>query len=127
MTIEEMEDAVANALHLSDEVRAVPHGEGPRTRFDYRLAWVRTYLKKVGALENSERGVWRLTPTGATMSDAEIELIPKRVRDEDRQRRLQSHTDEDDSDSEAVSEVTWKDQLLTALLNMPSDAFERLC
>ena len=56
MTIEEMEEAVAAAMHLSDELRAVPHGDGPRSQFDYELAWVRTYLKKAGAMENSERG-----------------------------------------------------------------------
>lgn len=71
MTIEEMEDAVATAIGLSDELRAVPHGEGPRSQFDYELAWVRTYLKKASAVENSERGVWRLTPTGAAMSDGD--------------------------------------------------------
>ena len=81
MTIEEMEEAVAGAIGLPDDLRAVPHGEGPGLQFDYELAWVRTYLKKVGALENSERGVWRLTPAGAAMSDADIASVPKRVSD----------------------------------------------
>jgi restriction system protein len=127
MTIEEMEEAVASAMGLSDELRAVPHGDGPRTQFEYELAWVRTYLKKVGALENSERGVWRLTPVGASMSDVEISQVPKRVRDKDRQRRMLKEAEEDVSDGEEVSEVSWKDQLLGALLTMPPDAFERLC
>jgi restriction system protein len=87
MTIEEMEEAMAAAMRLSDELLAVPHGDGPGSQFDYELAWVRTYLKKGGALENSERGVWRLTPLGAAMTDAEIRSIPKRVRDEARLRR----------------------------------------
>ncbi len=72
MTIEEMEEAVAAAMGLTDELRAVPHGDGPRSQFDYELAWVRTYLKKVGAMENSERGVWRLTPAGAATGEAEL-------------------------------------------------------
>ncbi len=53
MTIEEMEEAMSTALGLSDELRAVPHGDSSRTQFEYELAWARTYLKKVGALENS--------------------------------------------------------------------------
>jgi restriction system protein len=65
-TIQEMEDDVASAIALSDELRAILHGEGPLTQFGYELAWVRTYLKKVGALDNSERGVWRLTPLGGS-------------------------------------------------------------
>lgn len=127
MTIEEMEEAVASALRLSDELRAVPHGDGPRTQFDYELAWVRTYLKKVGALENSERGVWRLTASGASMTPAEIVTVPKRVREEDRKRRAAKNSSEQIEHEDDVSEVTWKDQLLAALLAMKPDAFERLC
>lgn len=58
-TIEEMEDDVADLMKLSGDVRSVLHGDGPRTQFEYELAWVRTYLKKIGMVENSERGVWR--------------------------------------------------------------------
>ena len=127
MTIEEMEDALAAAIRLSDELRAVPHGEGPGLQFDYELAWVRTYLKKVGALENSERGVWRLTPAGAAMSDAEIVTVPKRVREQDRLRRMERKAEEEVAEDSGAPEVSWKDKLLVALLAMPPDAFERLC
>ena len=123
MTIEEMEEAVASAIGLSDELRAIPHGDGPRTQFDYELAWVRTYLKKVGALENSVRGVWRLTPIGASLTDAEIALVPKSEEDRQRRRRV---SEEEVSDSEEEAEVNWKDHLLSALLLIPPDAFERL-
>jgi restriction system protein len=37
MTIEEMEDDVAAAMGLSDELRSVLHGDGPRTQFEYEL------------------------------------------------------------------------------------------
>ena len=127
MTIEEMEEAVSSALRLSDEVRSIPHGDGPRTEFEYRLAWVRTYLKKLGALENSERGVWRLTSVGAEMSDAEISSIPKRVREQDRLCRAQRDPEENGLDSQEAIDVSWKDNLLEALLAMRPDAFERLC
>jgi restriction system protein len=56
-TIEELEEAVVEAMRLSDDLLAVPHGDGPRSQFQYELAWVSTYLKKAGAVENSERGV----------------------------------------------------------------------
>ena len=56
-TIEEMEEDVATRMALSEELRAIPHGDGPRTQFQYMLAWVRTFLKKARAAENSERGV----------------------------------------------------------------------
>ena len=127
MTIEEMEDAVAAALQLSDELRAVPHGIGPRSQFDYELAWVRTYLKKVGAVENSERGVWRLTPAGAAMTEAELTAIPRRVREMDRQRREARESEEDIEADEQTTELSWKDSLLGTLLGISPDAFERLC
>jgi restriction system protein len=63
-TIEELEEDVAEALRLSEQARAIPHGDGRRTQFQYDLAWVRTYLKWAGAAENSERGVWHLTRLG---------------------------------------------------------------
>lgn len=127
MTIEEMEEAVAAAMGLSDELRAVPHGDGPRSQFDYELAWVRTYLKKVGAMENSERGVWRLTPAGAAMSEAELSAVPRRVREMDRQRREAREAEPDIEAAEETAEINWKDTLLAALLGIPPDAFERLC
>jgi restriction system protein len=133
MTIEEMEEAMAAAMGLSEELLSVRHGDGPGSQFDYELAWVRTYLKKAGALENSERGVWRLTPVGAAMSDAQIAAIPRRVREQDRRRRMERQAEEavagneEVADSEEAAELSWKDKLLAALLAMPPDAFERLC
>jgi restriction system protein len=123
-TIEEMEEDVAAAMKLTDEIRAIPHGDGPRTQFQYELAWVRTYLKKVGAAENSARGVWRLTPTGTAMSESEIRAIRKRVVSE---RRCGLKADSIPDSEEEPTETSWKEALLNALLAMKADAFERLC
>src|SRR5687768_4873100 len=82
-----MEDDVAELMKLSDEVRSVLHGDGPHTQFEYELAWVRTYLKKVGMVENSERGVWRLTQQGLTTPDSEIVTVPQKVRAVKQERR----------------------------------------
>ena len=105
-------------------LRAVPHGDGPKTQFGYELAWVRTYLKKVGAVENSERGVWRLTPTGAAMTEAEIRDIPKRVAKLKKQKP--KPVEKDDLEEETEEELAWKDKLLDVLKAMKADAFERL-
>lgn len=127
MTIEEMEEVVAAAMGLTDELRAVPHGDGPRSQFDYELAWVRTYLKKVGAMENSERGVWRLTPAGAATGEAELAAVPRRVREADRQKRLERDAAPEIEATEDSVEINWKDKILAALLGIAPDAFERLC
>jgi restriction system protein len=132
-TIEELEEDVAERMRLTPEVLAVPHGDGPRTQFEYELAWVRTYLKKVGALENSERGVWRLTPRGSEMSVHELLNVPKTVRAEERRQRTgrtgrpADVADIFDQEGESEAEVSWKEQLLDLLLKIQPDAFERLC
>jgi restriction system protein len=131
LTIEEMEEEVSERLKLNDEILEVPHGDGPRTQFQYELAWVRTYLKKAGALTNSERAVWSVTPKGANMSDAEIALIPKRVRDEEKQRRKSQENELELSSPESAdqeaADLGWKEQLLELLLHLKPDSFERLC
>lgn len=133
-TIDELEEAVAQIAHLSEEQRSQLHGDGPRTEFSYRLAWARTYLKNGGALENSERGVWHLTPAGYEMSDEEVQDILSQVRQQNREARaaaaaLLEPRDEEDDEEEELEEAapSWKKQLLEALLGLEPSAFERLC
>jgi restriction system protein len=136
LTIEEMEEAVAARMQLSDEILAVPHGDGPRTQFQYELAWVRTYLKKAGALTNSERAVWSLTSRGKSLTKPDILAIPKFVRDEDRKSRIGGRKENslarrkvttDTGINDEDSENGWKEHLLEALLEITPAAFERLC
>jgi hypothetical protein len=70
--IGEITPAVADLLGLNEEQQAVPHAGGSRTELEYRLAWARTMLKNMGALENSARGVWSLTELGRTIGETEI-------------------------------------------------------
>jgi restriction system protein len=136
-TIDELEEDVADSMKLSDDVLSVAHGDGPRTQFSYELAWVRTYLKKDEVADNSERGVWSLTARGLTASDSEIASIPQRVRAANYAKRRQREDDEirDSIDAptslsgaeEEETELSWKERLLDALLEMKPDAFERLC
>ncbi len=130
-TIEEMEEGVAEIMTLSDELLSVPHGDGPRTQFQYELAWVRTYLKKVGAIQNSERGIWSLTDIGEGMTDEAARQVFARVRAdayEARKSRVESS-----SHSIPVSELeaedaerSWVDTLLDVMGKMEPAAFERL-
>jgi restriction system protein len=58
-SIREIDDKLTEIAGISDSQRQVLHGDGPQSEVSYRAAWTRSYLKAVGALENSERGVWR--------------------------------------------------------------------
>ena len=146
-TIEELEDDVAQRMGLSEELLAVPiAGGGAQSYFSYRLSWARSFLKKAGAAENSERGVWRLTPGGAEMTVEDLRSLASRVCSEERRAKMARagaaisllENDDlplpgeglapDDGASEDVAvELSWKEQLLARLGSMAPDAFERLC
>jgi restriction system protein len=128
-TIEEIEEGVARIMGLGDDVLSLPHARGSRTEFQYRLAWVRTYLKKVGALENSERAVWSLTDYGDSMSPEDARGVFQKVRAERRARRKAAdlaEPDEPQIDDDEEDEESWIDQLLAVLGKMSPAAFERL-
>jgi restriction system protein len=73
------ERIVAN-MKLSEEVLSVPHGDGTTSEVEYRLAWARTYLKKVGAVDNSERGIWALTSKGRAFTEKDAAQVVREVR-----------------------------------------------
>ena len=64
VSIDEMLQTVIELEHLTEAQQGVLHGDGPATEIGYRLAWARTYLKGMGLLTNSRRGVWTLTDEG---------------------------------------------------------------
>jgi restriction system protein len=120
---QELLPKVIQIMGIPEEIQNVPHGDGPRTEVEYRLFWARSYLRKVGAIESSERGVWSITPKGRALSESDVRIIPAQVREMLRKNR--PHADEEvpeDQDRDA----SWQDQLLSILQTMPPDAFERL-
>lgn len=127
-TIDEIEVATARILKLSDEQLAIPHGNTGRTEFQYRLAWVRTYLKKVGALENSERGVWTLSPAGAAYSEHDAERVFQSVNAKrSAKKSAGSSAVVELSIEDSPSEMEWVESMLVAIGRMSASAFERLC
>lgn len=59
----EIKDKVATILNISDEERQEKLSSGSK-KFDYRLNWTCTYLKRAKLVENTERGVIRITQRG---------------------------------------------------------------
>ncbi|MBN8711710.1 MAG: restriction endonuclease [Verrucomicrobia bacterium 61-8] len=126
-SIPEQEEAVARLLSLSeDDVNEIHRGN--RTKFGYNLAWARTYLKRYGLLENSDRGVWALTEKGASVDQVVPEEVVRAVQQEDRSAREELEEAEAVQETpEMVEELRWQDAALQALREMAPDAFERLC
>jgi restriction system protein len=132
-SIAELVEEVAQNLHLTDKEIAEAHDER-RTKLQYRLAWVRTYLKVYGLLDNSERGVWVLTAKGKDIDTVDPRQVTRFVHDlkkGQRSKLTQKNTgDVIDVEvvevAEAVLEETWREELLAKLLNLSPAAFERL-
>ena len=124
-TIDEINARAIEIAGLSDEQLEVLHNpeKGGQTEVEYRLAWTRTYLKKYGVLENSSRGVWALTPRGRQLERVDPQVVKRDVREQLREARVVSVEEDFDETDE---EVTWRDELLDALLEMEPSAFERL-
>lgn len=128
-TIEEIEDGVAKLLSLSEAVLATPHTQGSRTEFQYRLAWVRTFLKKIDALRNSERAVWSLTDYGERLSEPEARDVFRRVNANARaaeKANLDTDSDSPTAALQSAEPATWVDRLLEVIGAVSPEAFERL-
>jgi restriction system protein len=130
----ELEEAVPEVANISDEQLAVEYPEDSaqhgESKVVNRLHWARSYLKKIGALENSVRGVWSITPKGLeyltmdpTQADRSLKQADNAVRAE--MRKAKSQTATEDGDDEDAGDG-WKDILLAAMKAMDPYAFERL-
>ena len=127
-SIDELSEQVTRFLALPDEVSDVLHGGGPQTEVDYRLAWARTNLKWVGAVENTARGVWTITPTGRAMpSDEKLRALTRQERRRRARERVKPVPADRSMDPETSTDGDWKEELLAILRGLTPDAFERLC
>ena len=66
-SISEAIDALAQEFRLSDEEREELLPSGRQARFDNRVGWARTYLKKAGLLQSTGRGRFRITERGSSV------------------------------------------------------------
>lgn len=121
--------------HISEDVASAMHSNSRQTKLDYRLSWVKTYLKRTGALENSSRGIWSITDVGERMTESEAEAVFPKIRraNYDNRRSKLARRDETDGETEVGSDdpesaesQSWRDTLLAQLRQMKPEAFERL-
>ena len=127
-SVHELSEQVARELALPDEVSDIPHKDGPRTEVDYRLAWARTHLKWVDAVENTTRGVWAITPAGrAISSEEELRDLVRLERRRRQRERVQPAPSVRSKHTRTSDESDWKEDLLGIVRDLEPDAFERLC
>lgn len=134
--ISEINERVVDQGGFTPEQQQVLHGNGPRTEIEYRLAWARTYLKRMGLVDNSARGVWTLTGRGRTVSEGEIKALhvesrrqryAQRVAGRRAARPNESEGDGGEDGANAPDDpAAWKECLLDAVMSLSPGAFERL-
>ena len=64
---EELLAKIIEPEKILENIQSYLHADHRLTRLGYNLACARTYLQRVGAIENSTRGVWSLTEAGEHM------------------------------------------------------------
>lgn len=127
-SVPEIEDEVATVLKLKDEEINEIH-RGNTTKFSYRLAWSRNYLKRFGLLENSSRGVWALTEAGLKTKSVDKEAVKRKVVADDKlgkPTKAQEINEEQENDAE-IQKFTWREEIIEELQTITPNAFERLC
>jgi len=131
-SIDEIVEKVFEQQDFTDQQQRVLHGDGPQTELAYRLAWARSYLKAMGLLINSRRGVWSLTEDGRSVTREETSRlyadVVVRLREEQRAKRQARQVNESalGEDQPADDEPDWREHLLEVLMTIPPDVFERL-
>ena len=131
-SIEEIASTVIQNLNLPEAVTSQPHNadKPSQTEVEYRLAWARTYLKKYGLIDNSDRGVWALTPQYKPGQVIDVKTLVQTVRATSAalSKKKQKSLVEEDSLPSIAEEVEagWREILHQQLLQLKPDAFERL-
>ena len=133
-SISELNEEVTKYLQLTDEEIAERHN-AQYTKLEYKLAWARTYLKAYGLLDNSERGVWVLTPKGKDTDAVDPREVTRFVHSLRKNKKSKPIVEDSEGTEEAAEaileqtarEETWREELLSILTELPPDAFERLC
>lgn len=135
-TISEIYERVVAMLNLPDSVIDEPHkgNASQQTELEYQLAWARTRLKNYGAITNSKRGVWMITPefadkTSVSRSDVTEHIKKTKLagKSDAEAEKILNDGDPTDDGIDAPEELEpWKTELADTLHNMNPYAFERL-
>lgn len=130
---DEINKKVYQILNVPDSVLEILHtGRASFSEIDYRLAWARTLLKNYGALINSARRVWVISPEFMNVDKicgVDVEklknLNSKAV--SQNQKNLANDQEQVDIYSDPPAEAkTWRQRVFDIIMKMDPYAFERL-
>lgn len=127
-SIQEIATTVIRMESYPDEITSQMHKVGSQTELEYQLAWARTQLRIVGAVQNSARGIWALTSAGWTMPEEIATQVPNEVRKTQGSGVSKASREPDATENGESSEqdADWKSAMLEAILAMSPTSFEHL-
>ena len=119
---DEIVSAVAGRAELSDEQLEIRYETTGVSVAADRIGWALTYLKKIGAVDNSRRGVWALTDGGRRIEshseiDAQLRVVRAELAARTAQRKLSERPGVSDDDAldlteDSDSDSQWRVTLL---------------
>jgi restriction system protein len=144
--IDDIDEFVIEFEDFSEEQQSIKRRPGDHmSMIEYRLAWARNGLKLIGAIENSARGVWSITETGRAFQDSDqlistvkqwraeyARVYNKAKRQVKAAAKILTGGVEAESEVNIDSEIDedieldWKSQVISRLLELSPDGFERL-
>lgn len=122
-------DKVVESLGIKEEDLEQVTSNG-QSRIRNQIQWARFYLFKAGLIDNSQRGIWRLTNEGleASLSENDVYKLFKGVQDSVKK------TPNKESKKEEIffEEIPTEDEehsssLLSLIQNLSPSGFEKLC
>lgn len=145
-SIHEIGPWVVKHEEFGEDITAPLQGSGPRTVFEYRMAWARTILKQLGLVASGRRGVWIITEAGVRVLESRnpkerlrrLNLARRQsgstpsfeseidVADADQHTEAQELFSFDSFASELEAEDSWKPALLNTILELSPRGFEHL-
>ena len=135
-SIDELDEKVIEIEGVTEAEQSLAMPNDPnRPRVNYYLAWARTFLKRGNAIVNSSRGVWAITESGSLITElGQTYEIYDAVNAEERERAKEKRRAARNSSNEIVENADsgpddaedWKSRLLSVLIDIKPDAFERL-
>lgn len=124
---DEINEETTRLLNLPDEVLDITHSDSSSmSEINYRLAWSRTLLKNYGAIENSARCVWSITPNFSNINTVDGDYINKNYHKKQLPKNI-SEEQLEENGVEVPEEIKpWRKKLHNILINMNPYSFEKL-
>jgi len=123
-------DQVVEDLKITEEELAETTSNG-QSRIRNQIQWARFYLFKGGLIDNSQRGIWRLTREGldAKLSETDVFKIFKSVQDKSVKSKTNKEVSQSKTEFEDISteDEEHSAELLNIIKNLTPSGFEKLC